>query len=244
MILLGPDTIQIKKTANKGRGMFTKTDLKGGTIIGDYIGKVVRTRDSVTNEDDIGLYLMYYHDQASIYPNDLKGNGMHLINHSCTPNSWMYTYQGHTLFFTLRHIFPGEELTVSYLLSPDPYCDPCPHICNCKSPYCTGTMHLSTEKYQQWSRFRAIQATQTKRARIRYNQTLPILNSYPETIPDDPIYPLFGSFDKPSIQMNTKLESVQKLRKLIRETGQSIEFSKSNIRVLGALDGQIISQPL
>ena len=116
MILLGQGSTQIKETARTGRGLYTEIDLKAGTAIGDYIGKVVRTAEFVTNEDDVGLYLMYYHDQASIYPNDLKGNGIHLINHSCTPNSWLFSYRGHTLFFTLRRIFPGEELTVSYLL--------------------------------------------------------------------------------------------------------------------------------
>ena len=105
-------------------------------------------------------------------------------------------------------------------------------------------MHLSKEKYRRWSKFRVAQSNQTKRARIRYNQTLPILNSYPETIPDDPIYPLFGSFDKPSIQVGTDEASVQKLRKIVRETGQTIEFPKSKLRVLGITDGKIISESI
>jgi len=153
MFLIKDDFWQVKRTKEKGLGIFAKKGIEAGTIIGDYLGKVIETARYDFNNDKDGLYLMYYTDEASIYPN-LKKPGIHLLNHSCAPNCWIYTYQYHTLFFALRNIKPTEELTISYLLSPKgKSCNPCKHICKCNSKFCTGTMHLSKDKYKKWQKF-------------------------------------------------------------------------------------------
>jgi len=138
MFLLGKDFWQIKKTNKKGNGVFAKKNILQGTVISDYLGKVIKMSEYDLDLDKDGLYLMYFSDRAGIYP-DLTTPGPHLINHSCTPNCWMYIYRGHTLFFALRDIKPGEELTISYLLSPkDESCNNCTHVCKCDSEFCTG----------------------------------------------------------------------------------------------------------
>jgi hypothetical protein len=235
MILLADDVWEIRNTQEKGRGLFAKKDIEAGTVIGDYIGKVLKTAEDDTLEKDNNLYLMYYHDRASLYPLDTDAPGVHLINHSCAPNSWMYTYKGHTLFFTLRHIFKGEELTASYLLSPyDEFCNPCNHACKCGLATCTNTMHLSKERYEKWSKFSELEAKKTKKKRVRYGHELAKLSSYPDEIPDNPIYALFGSFDKPPKILNdTKLPSNEVLRRLIRQTGLTLEFPNLKKKVLG-----------
>src|ERR1035437_4362700 len=139
MILLLDKYWEIKNTKNKGRGIFAKIDIPQGLIIGDYIGKVIHPKDAVVDEEN--FYLMYYHDTAAISP-DLKQPGIHLLNHSCVPNAWLYIYKGHTLAFALKKISKGEELTIPYLLSPiDEFCAPCLHVCKCGDLQCTGTMH-------------------------------------------------------------------------------------------------------
>jgi len=188
MILLPDDQWVIKPTAQTGRGIFATKKIGQGVVVGDYIGTVIKIAESNTSEADIGMYLMYYHDNAAIYPADLAAPGMHLINHSCRPNCWMYVYRGHTLFFSLREIEPGEELTVSYLIAPNEACNPCRHQCRCGLKNCTGTMHLSNEKYKLWSEFANTQGKETKRERIRYGNLLKKLDSYPRIIPYHPIY--------------------------------------------------------
>src|ERR1044071_2264398 len=49
------------------------------------------------------------------------GNGTHYINHSCQPNAYMRTTRGHVLFFALRDIKSGDEITIDYeqTLHPD-----------------------------------------------------------------------------------------------------------------------------
>jgi len=193
MFLLKDDSWQIKKTREKGYGVFSKKEIKAGTVIGDYLGKVIKTAEYDLDSDKKGLYLMYFTDQASIYPN-LSKPGLHLLNHSCTPNCWIYTYCGHTLFFALRKIKPCEELTISYLLSPDAEtCKPCTHICRCGSKYCSGTMHLSKDKYERWQKFQNEERKKTKRARVVFGKNLPKLISYPKMIPNNPIYAIICS---------------------------------------------------
>jgi len=131
---------------------------------------------------------MYFTDTACIYPN-LKKPGIHLLNHSCSPNCWIYIYCGHTLFFALRDINPGEELTISYLLSPlDETCNPCTHDCKCKSKSCTGTMHLTQDKYEMWQKFQNRQKKKTKATKIIFGKNLPKLRIYPKINPNNPIY--------------------------------------------------------
>ncbi len=190
MILLARDFWEIKTTKRKGRGLFAKKEITAGTVIGDYLGKVIRTVDYDLDKDKDGLYLMYYSDEASIYP-DLKKPDIHLLNHSCTPNCWIYTYRGHTLFFALRIIKLGEELTISYLLGPKETCTNCVHICKCGSDRCTGTMHLTKEKYNKWQKFQNSQNKKTKKQKVVFGKNLPVLSSYPKTVPDVSIYEEF-----------------------------------------------------
>ena len=244
MVLLSNQYWEIKETKNKGGGLFAKKAISPGVIIGDYVGKVLRTKEvDIDNKEN--LYLMYYHDQASIYP-DLQKPGIHLLNHSCSPNSWLYIYRGHTLAFTLRQIFAGEELTISYLLAPcDEFCKSCNHVCKCESMVCRKTMHLSLEKYKKWRIFQEAKAKKDKREKIRYGKELPQLSRYPKTIPDNSIYDLFGNTQKPPESFATKtLPPIKEIRKLIRKTGRMIDFPATNTRIYGVLDNFVISKEI
>lgn len=243
MILLPVDFWEMQKTGKRGKGIFATRDIPAGRIIGDYIGRIIKIAEEDVYDNGDHFYLMYYHDYASIFPN-LKKPGVHLINHSCTPNVWMYTYKGHTLYFAIRHIFPGEELTVSYLLSPqDNDCKPCTHLCHCGAVICHHTMHLSQEEYNEWISFHDKEAKKTKRVRVTYGKTLPLLTSYPENIEDNPIYTLFGSMHVPPKRLNLEaLPEMTEIRKMLRETGRTLEFSKLHLLVYGIKNNLLISK--
>lgn len=178
----------MRNTRKKGRGIFAKKGIKAGVVLGDYIGKVIHPHEEETYEKGDDLFLMYYHRKATVYP-DVKSPGVHIINHSCKPNCGIYTYKGHTLYFTLKKIKKGEELTVSYMLSPkDRDCNPCTHACYCQSKICRKTMHLTPKEYKKWNAFEDRIAAKTKRERIRFSTTLPQLSSYPKYLPVNPIY--------------------------------------------------------
>ena len=243
MFLISDKSWEVQAVKGKGKGIFVKQDIPAGTVIGDYTGRVIHPEDEDTVESGGHFYLMYYHDHASIYP-DLKKPGIHLLNHSCTPNTWMYTYRGHTLYFTIRKIFKGEELTVSYLLSPqDKECKPCTHMCHCDAIICFQTMHLSGRRYEEWVTVHDRQEKETKRERITYGKNLPPLQSYPKSISDNPIYTLFGAEKKLPVKiLSKKMPSKTEIRKIIRDTGRTIQFADLNIRVHGVFENLLISE--
>lgn len=245
MFLIPEDYWEIQQTPEKGRGVFAKKNIDAGTVIGDYLGTVLKTSEADFNELDKHLYLLYYHDRASIYP-DITAPGVHLFNHSCAPNCWMYIYRGHTLFFALRHIFPGEELTVSYLLSPqNGYCRSCTHICKCGHMLCTGTMHLSEKRYEAWNIFREKEETRTKKVRVTYGKMLAMLSSYPKHIQDNPIYTLYGAFQEAPLEINLiTVPPLPKLRTLIRTAGRKLRIASAGITVIGVADNAMIATSL
>lgn len=229
-----------KKKQN--RGIFAKKDIEAGTIIGDYIGLIIPEEKEDDYETSDEMYLMYYDDGVTVYP-EVASAGIHVLNHSCEPNCWMYTYKGHTLYFALRKIFKGEELTVSYQLSPlDDDCEPCTHACHCHTPLCTGTMHMEQKKYDTWRDFDDAETEKTQTVKAKPGTVLSLLDKYPERIPDNPIYKLFGSAQKPPVKLpDTKLPSLRTLRKTIRETGKYLTFPKLGITVRGIDDKTIIA---
>jgi hypothetical protein len=245
MFLIPDDSWEIKNTEKKGRGVFAKKEIQPGKVIGDYLGQVIKEEEEDKYDLEEEFYAMYYTDDAIVYP-DIQKPGIHILNHSCTPNCWMTTYKGHTLYFSLRRIFPGEELTVSYLLSPeDKDCNPCTHLCNCGSIICSGTMHLPQKRYDEWVAFDNEEEKKTETEPASFGEELPKLSSYPREILDNPIYTLFGNSEiEPHIITDSVFPSISKLRQMIRESGKTLEFSSINIKVFGIMDGFVTSQPL
>lgn len=189
MILLPKNAYQIGITDNKGRGVFTNIPIKKGTVVSDYMGDLIPIQDV-----DFALYedyLMYFSETHCIVPNLLE-EGAHLINHSCSPNCFMYLYKNHTLFFTIRDIQKEEELTISYMYPPkEGSCiKKCPHTCSCESKNCKGTMHLSEETFVFWQQY---QKKFVKKTRIT-SKRLRSLSSYPSIPPVDPIWSFLETF--------------------------------------------------
>src|SRR3989344_1873058 len=177
--------LKIKKTSQKGRGVFAKKDIAPGTVIGDYLGKIILNRE--IDEKTQGLYDMRINDFFSILP-DPKKEGVHLTNHSCEPNLGMYEIGIHTIFFALRKIFKGEELLVSYYLGPPEKktCNPCAHECKCGSEFCKGTMHTSEKLLERY--LAKVNKKTNKNIRLKQGIELPPLKKYPKIITDQPAH--------------------------------------------------------
>lgn len=227
---------EIRRTKDKGRSAYATADIPAGTIIGDYIGTVIRPEE----EDEIGrgLYCMYYSEQATIEA-DKFADGIHLVNHSCTPNCGMYTLHRHTLYIAQRKIFKGEELTIHYAISgPDEECSPCTHKCVCDSPMCLGTMHLPEKVYAIWEKeFTKEEGTSPQKPPVKFGEQLPLLAHYPKTVKDLPHYPIYGSLHVPPAVLDaTALPSVKEARALIRDTGRMIKIPKLQLIIEGIMN--------
>lgn len=152
MFLLGSYYWEIRATKDKGRGVFARKAITLGVVIGDYVGELIKFTEVDYDKEKENMFLMYYNDTLGIYP-DLSKPGVHLLNHSCYPNAFIYAYKNHTLVCAINDIKKDEEITISYLLPPKADCKNCSHNCRCGSKNCTNTMHLSEKKYMVWQNF-------------------------------------------------------------------------------------------
>ncbi|CAN5141915.1 hypothetical protein BH09PAT1_BH09PAT1_0090 [soil metagenome] len=245
MFLLPENSWEIRQTGH-GRAVFTLQEILPGRIIGDYLGPLVADKDEKShgNGND-HFYTMYYEDDISVEPSgDIPG--IHILNHSCTPNTWMYTYHGHTLYFALRKIFADEELTVSYQISPvDEECNPCEHLCTCGSMICKGTMHLSQEQYDKWLELEGKEDKATPLIQKQSaGQTLQKLDFYPEILLDHPIYTLFANpKQEPLIDKATILPTLDEVRLLLRDSGRPILFPNLGLKIHGIYNEHLIADP-
>lgn len=236
--------LKVKSAKHKGRGVFTTRDIEAGTVVADYLGKLVRSGDVKEGKD--GHYDMAYNETVSIIP-DPKKIGAHLINHSCEPNCDTYPLKNHALIFALRKIFSGEELTYIYNLDPldEKKCKPCRHSCRCGSVFCRGTLHLSVEENKRINAFNKKHDDKTDLP-VKYGCQLPPLSHYPaKVIIKDPAYDtIFGCSKKPPFLLDkTVLPSFSSARRVISETGLAIAYPRINLIIVGILNGYIVVQP-
>jgi len=245
MILLDKSFYTIKKEKQKGRGIFAKKEIPNGTIVADYLGRLIKVEEEEDYEKRFGHYVMFYNDRASIVPQNIKAVGAHLINHSCMPNCGVLLLQKHIIYVSLRKIFPGEELTIDYEIEQLPKGN-FQYPCFCKNLFCRGTMNVSQEKEEKWYRF------SHKGSKVNFNslevafgQALEPLKKYPKFMKDSFGYPVFASLIKePIIVSDSRLPSIKVLREKIKNTGRCLYFPKIDYCLFGIADNTLISAPM
>lgn len=241
MFLIPENYWKVQKTSLKGRGVFAQKDIDPGRVIGDYQGQIVNINKSSLKEKN---YLMHSNDHSAILP-PINSVGIHLINHSCAPNCGIYMYQSHALYFALRRIFKGEELTVCYLNgAPDTKDLAYEAVCHCGAPVCRGTTYNSEFLNNKMDEFyKHIEGIYFEKTPGRIGDFIKSLATYPLEIPDYPVFDIFGSVINTSLLIDEKrMPELKKLRKLIRESGRQLKLLSIGIEVYGIMNGLIISR--
>ena len=243
MFIIPASYWQVKRIKNKGRGIFAKKEINPGTVIGDYLGVIISERRE-REENEKSFYAMHCTDKLIVLP-DPKEVGIHLINHSCAPNCAMHSYQGHVIYFALRQIFPGEELTVNYLYDAS-LCEAArctEHVCRCGVPICRGSLHTPTQVIKTWEKYEAqFYRPFRNYCPAGYGKVLSPLATYPHHVSDIRGNELYGSWQKPPCSSSAvKMPPISTIRALIRKTGRRVHFKKIGITVNGVLDQLIIS---
>ena len=128
--------LAIKPSLIHGRGCFATIPFKKRHKIAEYTGEKITNGEARRRAHRKMLRICEVNHRWSL-DGSRGGNGTHYINHSCAPNAYMKTLHGHMLFFALRDIQPGEEITVDYedTLHPDT------KRCYCRAPNCRGTIN-------------------------------------------------------------------------------------------------------
>jgi len=119
-----------------GRGCFATAAFARWRKIAEYTGERITNAEAKRRGKRNILRVCGIDDRWSL-DGSRGGNGTHYVNHSCTPNAFTRTMHGHLIFFALRDIEPGEEITIDYVDTLHPDTKKC--ICGAKN--CRGTIN-------------------------------------------------------------------------------------------------------
>ena len=108
--------IKKSKIDNKGRGLYATKNIKAGTKIIDYVGKIITNKEvdeSNKFDNKKPIYLFTLNNKYTL-DGDFSWNTAGLINHSCD-NNCDYEGKGFKVWVTaIRDIKKGEEFTCDY----------------------------------------------------------------------------------------------------------------------------------
>ena len=111
-------SIKKSKIDNKGRGLYAAKNIKAGTKIINYVGKIITNKqvdesDKFNNRKPIYLFTL---NKKYTLDGDFAWNTAGLINHSCN-NNCDYEGKGLKVWVTaIKDIKKDEELAANYNL--------------------------------------------------------------------------------------------------------------------------------
>ncbi|MEO6390659.1 MAG: SET domain-containing protein-lysine N-methyltransferase [Pyrinomonadaceae bacterium] len=129
--------LTIGPSAINGKGCFATIDFPRRRKIAEYAGERITTAEAKRRALHRRKLRICAIDTRWSLDGSVGGNGTHYVNHSCDPNAFMMILHGHILFFALRDIAAGDEITVDYetTLHDDH------KRCSCGAATCRGTIN-------------------------------------------------------------------------------------------------------
>lgn len=129
---------KIKKSKIDKRGLYACRDIKKGTRIIEYKGRIISAKKSETDpkfDNNKAIYLFNINKKLDL-DGDFKFNIARLINHSCEPNCEVFGSGNKVWIYAMRNIKEGDELSYDYGFSFDE--DYKQYPCKCGSAKCVG----------------------------------------------------------------------------------------------------------
>tara|TARA_Y100000590_G_scaffold427252_1_gene537180 strand:- start:1124 stop:1609 length:486 start_codon:yes stop_codon:yes gene_type:complete len=129
---------KIKKSNIDKRGLYASKNIKEGTKIIEYVGKIISKKESDQNnkfDNKKDIYLFNLNNRYDLDGN-FKFNTARLINHSCDPNCEVVGKGLKLWISAIRDIKKEEELSYDYGFSYDKDYKQFP--CKCGEKNCVG----------------------------------------------------------------------------------------------------------
>jgi len=129
---------KIKKSKIDKNGLYANQDIKKGTKIIEYKGKIITARQSEIDpkyDNDKAIYLFNINKKYDL-DGDFAFNTARLINHSCDPNCEVFGKGLKLWVYAMKDIKKGEELSYDYGFSFDE--DFKNYPCKCGADKCVG----------------------------------------------------------------------------------------------------------
>ena len=145
---------KIKKSNIDKRGLCASKDIKEGTKIINYIGKIISKKETEKNtkfNNEKDIYLFNLNNRYDL-DGDFKFNTARLINHSCDPNCEVEGVGLKLWISAIKNIKKGEELTYDYGFSYDKDYKQFP--CKCGKQNCVGYIVRSGSRWRIKGKFK------------------------------------------------------------------------------------------
>ena len=144
---------KIKKSNIDKNGLYANYDIKVGTKIIEYKGKIITRKKAEEDpkfDNDKAIYLFNLNKKYDL-DGDFKYNTARLINHSCNPNCEVDIIDNKIWISSIRKIKKGEELSYDYgyEFDKDDYKD---HTCKCGYKKCIGYI-ISSDDWKKFSKY-------------------------------------------------------------------------------------------
>jgi uncharacterized protein len=125
----------VGRSGINGKGCFAAVPLLARRKVGELLGERISNREAARRVARGGKVRICELDERWSIDASRGGDATAFINHSCEPNCFSRVLHGHMLFFALRDIAAGEELTLDYTPSQHPG-----RRCTCGAAKCRGVM--------------------------------------------------------------------------------------------------------
>ena len=153
---------KVKKSKIDNQGVYAARNIKAGTIIIYYKGKLITKKETDRNpkyDNDKAIYLFNLNSRYDL-DGDFEYNDARLINHTCNPNCEVAGKGLKLWIFALRDIKKGEELSYDYGFGFDEDFKQFP--CKCGAKNCCGYIVRDDQRWRINRKF-----AKTKKARIK-----------------------------------------------------------------------------
>ena len=145
---------KIKKSRIDNNGLYANRNIKKGTRIIEYKGKVITRKQSEENpkfDNGRAIYLFNLNKRYDL-DGDFKFNTARLINHSCEPNCEVEGKGLEIWITSIKFIKKGEELCYDYGFGFDEDYKQFP--CKCGSKKCCGYIVREGSRWRINKKFR------------------------------------------------------------------------------------------
>ena len=139
---------KIKKSNIDKRGLCAASNIKKGTKIIEYKGKIISVKKAEMDpkfDNDKAIYLFNLNKKYDL-DGDFKYNTARLINHSCDPNCEVDGVGLKLWIYAIKDIKKNEELTYDYGFSFDKDYRDFP--CRCGAKKCVGFIVNSQSRWR------------------------------------------------------------------------------------------------
>ena len=139
---------KIQKSKIDNKGLYASRDIRKGTKIIQYKGKIITTKQSDNSPKFDNYKAIYLFNLNKRYDldGDFKFNTARLINHSCDPNCEVLGEGLKLWIYAMKNINKGDELSYDYGFTFDKDFRQFP--CKCGSKNCIGYIVIEGSRWR------------------------------------------------------------------------------------------------